>query len=305
MIRLGVAVRLLGAEAPALAGARGPNELSHQLIALLDVVRYLARRGVRFYRLAVPEGLGPAALAKGLARCEGLLSELRRVLREQGVRLSLHAGHEVVLNSAEAEVQARSLEALRCGGMLLDALGCVEGVVVVHASRAGGRRAAGARFAAAYEALPAAMQRRIAVEHDDGGGWSLGELLGLHEACGVRVVLDCLHLQLHNPERLRLAEALGLALATWPTGVRAEVHLSSQRTEAHLLPARGGHARAIIPPRPGQHADYIARADGQALLAAARGLAPFDVMVEAKAGELAVLRLREELARADISLDGR
>ncbi|MEI8165259.1 MAG: UV damage endonuclease UvsE, partial [Chloroflexales bacterium] len=51
------------------------------------------------------------------------------------------------------------------------------------------------------------------------------------------------------------------------------------------------------PPRPGQHADFIAAGDLERLLRAARGLPPFDLMLEAKAGDLALARLRAEIAR--------
>jgi UV DNA damage endonuclease len=53
----------------------------------------------------------------------------------------------------------------------------------------------------------------------------------------------------------------------------------------------------VLPPRPGQHADFVAASDLERLLLAARGLPPFDLMLEAKAGDLALLRLRAEIAR--------
>jgi UV DNA damage endonuclease len=53
----------------------------------------------------------------------------------------------------------------------------------------------------------------------------------------------------------------------------------------------------VLPPRPGQHADFIAATDAISLLRAARGLPPFDIMLEAKAGDLALLRLRADVAR--------
>lgn len=281
---------------------RRAPDLSCYLVGLYDALRYLVRRQICVYRLAAPEGLSAAELERGLGHCGALLGELRRLIVAEGLRLSLHAAHNVVLNSVDGAVVAGSLERLEGYAALLEALCGAEGTIVIHASRAGGRQAGLGRFAAAYAGLDPALRTRLAVEHDD-AGYSLGELLALHQACGVRVVLDYLHLQLHNPERLRLADALGLALATWPPGERAEVHLSSARTEAHVLPARRGLGAAIVPPRPGQHADFIARADALALLAATPGLPAFDVLLEAKAGDLALLRLREELAGYGLALE--
>jgi UV DNA damage endonuclease len=110
-------------------------------------------------------------------------------------------------------------------------------------------------------------------------------------------VLDILHHQINNPARIPTSEALGLALATWPRGVRPKIHFSTQRTEAHVLEARRGQARQVLAPRAGQHADYVNPFEFAALVGAARGIPPFDVMLEAKAADLALLRLREDLRR--------
>jgi UV DNA damage endonuclease len=53
----------------------------------------------------------------------------------------------------------------------------------------------------------------------------------------------------------------------------------------------------VIAPRLGQHSDYVNPFEFVALLAEARGLPPFDIMLEAKAADLALLRLREDLGR--------
>jgi UV DNA damage endonuclease len=114
---------------------------------------------------------------------------------------------------------------------------------------------------------------------------------------GAPIVFDALHHQLNNPARLPAGEALALALATWPHGVRPKIHFSTQRTEAHLMPAGRGQGRRVLAPRHGQHADFINPHEFAALLDAARSLPPFDIMLEAKAADLALLRLREDLRR--------
>jgi UV DNA damage endonuclease len=63
------------------------------------------------------------------------------------------------------------------------------------------------------------------------------------------------------------------------------------------MPARRGHERYVLAPLSGQHADFINPFEFAAFVAAARGLPPFDVMLEAKAADLALLRLREDLKR--------
>src|SRR6185503_15847656 len=118
----------------------------------------------------------------------------------------------------------------------LDALGAgPEGVLVLHIGGAHGDRAQALhRFAARFERLPDPARCRLAVEPDE-DSFALPDLLRLHQMTGAPIVLDSLHHQINNPSRIAPGVALGLALATWPTGVRPKVHYSTQRTEAHML----------------------------------------------------------------------
>lgn len=309
MIRLGFAVRAVAR--PGLAGGAGrgrPPHLSVALARLGDMLGYLAQIGVRYYRapLALP---GAGGLAQ-LAECADQVDALAAALARSGVRVTVHMPLGLALSSPDGALAAEAAAAVEATAALLAALdagrprGPAEGVMVAHLGAAAGDAAAAARFAARYMALSARARARLSLEHE-GAGPSLGQLLALHQACGVPVVFDALHWELHNPEALPLGLALGLALATWPPGSRPKAHLSSHRSEAHLLPGRAGASARVVPPRPGQHADFVAAGDLERLLRAARGLPPFDLMLEAKAGELAVARLRAEIARRAPDLAGR
>jgi UV DNA damage endonuclease len=302
MIRLGVSVNVLGRPELRRSAPGGGAHLSLRLLHLREVLAYLAGQGLRYYRL--PGDLvgpdGPAALEQ----CAGLLDELGRQARGLGLRLTLHPGLHATLSAPDPAVAGRAAAELGLLAQMLDRLGAgPDGVLVLHAGGAhGDGPAALERFAARYERLPQPLRRRIAVEPDE-RSFDLAALLRLHQTCGVPLVFDTLHFQLHNPRGLGLAEALGLALATWPPGARAEVHFSSQRTEGHAQVERGGAVR-VIAPRHGQHADFANPFEFAALLRAARGLGPFDVMLEAKAGDLAALRLRDDLGRFAPELAG-
>lgn len=300
-IRLGFPVRILGR--PALSGAgAGPNaprHLSVALIALRDCLVYLNQIGVRFYR--IPADLlppDPAAALVQLAECRAELDQLAHLVGEAGLRLGLHLDMSVTLAAADPQRVAQSLALIEGQAALLQRLESpgLRHTMVVHVAAPAADTGALQRFATHFAALSPAARARLAVEHDT-AGFSLGALLYLHQLCGVAVVFDYLHWQLANPEGLALPLALGLALATWPAAVPAEVHLSSQRSEAQFLPARGGRPAHVLPPRPGQHADFIVGADLLHLLQAAAGLPPFDLMLEAKAGDLALLRLRADIQR--------
>jgi UV DNA damage endonuclease len=301
MINLGFSVRVVGQ--PGLASHDGrrttPPHLSVSLVYLRDILGYLQRINVRFYRFAsalVPTPTLEAGLAQ-LGECCRELDAIATQARRQGVRLALHLDHHIALGCDDDEQAAHSLAAIELQAALLERLQS-DGAMVVHVGGAADDRQTLPRFVARYRALSARARGHLAVEHDD-AGFSLGALLRLHQQCGIPVVFDYLHWQINNPERLPLGLALGLALATWPAGRRPEVHLSTARTESHVLSAHHQRRARVLPPRPGQHADFVALADAVHLLEAARGLGSFDIMLEAKAGDLALLRLRSQLARGE------
>jgi UV DNA damage endonuclease len=312
MIRLGFSVRVVGQ--PTLRAydtRRLPSaDLSINLVYLRDILVYLGRVGIRYYRIAstlLPDAPGMSAFAQ-LTACTAELEALATQVYAQGVRLTLHLDHHIALGSADDTQAARSLAIIEAQAALLERLDAGQppdrprqGVLVTHVRGPADTHTTLLRFTRRYRALSPRARSRLAVEHDT-SGFSLGCLLKLHQQCGIPIVFDYLHWQMYNPEQLPLGLALGLALATWPPELRPEVHLSTARSEAHLLPARAGQIGRIVPPRPGQHADFIAASDLLHLLGAARGLPPFDIMLEAKAGDLALLRLRSEIIRMNTNL---
>ncbi|MEF3275398.1 MAG: UV damage endonuclease UvsE [Chloroflexus sp.] len=288
MIRLGFAVRTV--YQPGLAGGSPPH-LSILLTQLGDLLSYLERAAIRFYRFALPKHFTPADLVD----CQLQLELLSKRIAALDLRLGLHLDPALNLSHPDECVAAATVTTIEAAAQLLAALdqpGRITHTMVIHPGT--GDSVALARFARRWSALSANARHRTAVEHNSSGP-SLRDLLGLAAQSGVAIVFDYLHFQLHNPERWSLPLALGLSLATWPLVTRPEVHLSSQRSEAYLLTGRNGTTR-VLPPRRGQHADFIVAHDALDLLTASRGLPPFDLMLEAKAGDLALLRLRHDLA---------
>jgi UV DNA damage endonuclease len=84
-------------------------------------------------------------------------------------------------------------------------------------------------------------------------------------------------------------EALALALGTWPTDVTPKIHYSSPRSDKFRA-----------------HADLVDANDFERLMREVGGERDFDVMLEAKAKDVALLTLRAELSDAGLeSRDGR
>ncbi|HEX8120264.1 MAG TPA: UV DNA damage repair endonuclease UvsE [Solirubrobacteraceae bacterium] len=299
-MRLGFAVKVLGAGGLPSHDTRrwqsGPS-LGVSLERLQAVLAYLDDVDVRFYRFAT--GLAPYASHPDLPRFRDAprrfaagLEAIGERARASGIRLSSHPGQYTVLNSERAEVRRLAAVELEVQAELMDGMGLgPESVVVLHVGgAAGGTDAALDRFVAGFETLSDAARARLVVENDD-RSFALADVLRLAERIERPVVWDILHHHCHDPERIPDREALQLALATWPDGVTPKIHYSTPKT---AVEQRG---KRLVLPQLRAHADLIDPIGFEHFLTdTAAGLRDFDVMLEAKAKDLALLRLREQLA---------
>jgi len=272
-----------------------------RLGAILD---YLDRNDIRMYRMAT--ALAPYASHPELAQfhgqiaeCETELAEAGRTAGRLGIRLSTHPGQYTVLNSESADVVDAAVAELEVQAALLDAMEQPpEAVVVLHVgSAAGGTDAGAGRFLAGFDRLTERARARLVIENDD-RSYALGDVLALSERCGAPVVWDALHHRCHDPDRVPDREALGSALATWPDGVTPKIHYSSPRLDVTERRRRRGRRveRSLVLPQLRAHADLIDPIGFEHFLSDTASGQDFDVMLEAKAKDLALLRLRDQLA---------
>jgi UV DNA damage endonuclease len=306
-MRLGFAVKVLGEGGLPSHDTRrwqsGPH-LRTSLGYLREVFGYLDRHDIRMYRMAT--ALAPYASHPELPQfhhqveeCAAELSELGELARELDLRLSTHPGQYTVLNSESDAVRAAAVAELEIQGALFEAMGLgPEAVVVLHVGGAAGGHAAGAdRFLRGFEQLSEAARSRLVLENDD-RLFGLRQALDLARRAGVPLVFDIHHHRCHNPEGLEDREALELALASWPAGVTPKIHFSSPRLDIGEKRKKVGRRveRTLVLPDARLHADLIDPIAFEALLRhTAKGL-EFDVMLEAKGKDLALLRLREQLS---------
>ena len=310
-VRLGFAVKILGEGGLATHDTRrwqNRPHLARSLKLLDDAFDYLDRHDLRMYRLSsstVPYGTHPDLpefdYRRQIDACAAELAALGEKARRFGLRLSTHPGQYTVLNALDPEIARKAALDLEQDALLFDAMEQGrEAVVVIHVGHVyGDRDAALDRWARAYERLSDRARSRVVVEHDE-RFFDVADALELHARVGVPVVYDHHHHRCNPaPAFADIRDAVYAAYATWPVGVRPKAHLSSPRTELRVLERKRRHGRGkdvkLVPPLLEQHADFATPWDLQELLAAAPG--PLDVMVEAKAKDVAVLWLRSQLER--------
>lgn len=196
----------------------------------------------------------------------------------QGMRLSMHPG-QYTLPSAVGAIWEHSFKDLCYHAFMLDQLGIRDGDLILHGGGVyGDRQASTTRIIENITSLPENVRRRLRLENDE-RSWSVDDLLPICEATGTPLVVDSLHHQLNGSEPFNLLP-WDRIWATWH-GQRPKLHYSEQD------PTK----------RAGAHSQYVNVDNFQAFYTQVP-CTDFDVMLECKAKEQTLLRLREELGVA-------
>jgi UV DNA damage endonuclease len=307
--RLGFPVKLMGRpDLPSNDARRWSNgpHLKTSLEYLDAILDHLAKLRIPMYRMS--SDLAPYATHPDMPQFHGMVQESASELAAIGakaraldIRLSFHPSQYVLLNSPDPKLTAKSVWDLLSQAEMLDRMELgPEAVLVTHVGGAyEDPKAARARWVESWKTLPEPVRRRLVLEHDD-LRFSAADTLWIHEQTGAPLVFDHQHFWCLNPEGLDLRETLARMLATWPDGVRPKVHFSSPRTELREVKRKDPKTRKVstklVAPVWSGHADFVHPFEFVTFMRTAEGLA-FDVMLEAKAKDLALARLRIDLLR--------
>ncbi len=324
-MRFGFAVKVIGhggnlatieAEAgmPSNDARRWQSEphVRQSIAYLREIFHCLHKTDIHMYRMSsdiAPYLTHPdmPQFHRQLEEAQDELADLGILARSYDIRLSLHPSQYILLNALDETVTRKSINDLNAQARILEAMGCgPEAVVVTHVGGVYGDRAGSiSRFIQRYQSLPEATKARLVVENDD-VSYPMTDTLRIHEATGCPLVFDNLHHFCLNPEGLPMQEALMQALATWPTEVTPKIHYSSPSTDFNTKTEKeksaAGRERSVTKlhsPLLKAHADFINPLEFVLFWEAvgANSLRPFDIMLEAKAKDVALLRLRRELER--------
>jgi len=295
-VRLGFSIRVLGATDLPAFDATGRSDLGGAMVRLRDILHYMRRKRLRMYRLhsrVAPQPTGSQSVQDQLHAARHEIALCGELARSWDVRLSFHPYSAVVLSTPDEDAVLRSRQLLEGQAGLLDAMGLgPEAVITLHVGGVyDGAEASLDRFCRRYEALPAWVRERLVLENDD-HRYSFAQVLRTHQRIGIPLVFDQLHHQVHNPEEVPALKAVAEALRSWPQGVVPKIHYATPRSELKLL----GDARVKLPTWT-EHADFVEPFAFARFVREMRPAGDFDVMLESKARDLAVIKLREDLAR--------
>ena len=308
-MRLGFAVKVLGQPNLKSNDSRRWQQSPHLRVSLgylAEIFAYLRKHQIHMYRMS--SDLAPYATHPTMPQFHTMvrdsaqdLATVGRLAREADIRLSFHPSQFIVLNSESDELTQKSMADLDSQAEMLDLMECgPEAVLVVHVGGAYGDRASGReRWVRTWSKLSEPVRRRLVLENDD-IRYSSADVLAIHEQTGVKCVFDYQHHWCFNPEGLPILETLSKFLRTWPAGVRPKMHFSCARTEMRELKRRdrktGKVEVALQPPIWTGHADYNNPFETILWLRSIAHL-DTDIMLESKAKDLSLIRLRKDLAR--------
>ncbi len=197
----------------------------------------------------------------------------------KNIRLSFHPDQFIIISSPREDVVANSARDLEYHAMLADLIGA--DVINVHLGGVyGSKKDATGRFSRNFKRLPANVRRRLTLENDD-VSYTPSDLHPLCMELGIPLVYDVHHHRC-NPDGISTEAATELCMATWRNAGRGEPYF-------HVSSPKNGWDGAAVK----SHADYIDPSDFPRCWL--RLKYDFTVDVEAKAKELAVLRLMKDI----------
>ena len=309
-MRLGFPVKVMGKPGLKSNDTRRWQKEPHlrtSLEYLADILDYCDKHRIRMYRMS--SDIAPYATHPDMPQFHSMVADSAAELRAFGakaraldIRLSFHPSQFVVLNSPDPELVRKSVWDLVSQAEMLDRMELgPEAVMVIHVGGAYGDVAGSRdRWIETWNTiLPEPVKRRLVLEHDD-IRFSAADVLKIHEHTGVRLIFDHQHFWCLNPEGAEMLPTLRRFLATWPEGVRPKVHFSTPNTGMRELVRRdrktGKPKKVNVAPVWTGHADFANPFEFAGFMRLADGL-DFDVMLESKVKDLALIRLRPDMLR--------
>jgi UV DNA damage endonuclease len=264
--------------------AKGLDYVSELALAnakdLIKILEWNRLNGINFFRLSsalVPWGDNiDITQLKDYKEFKFELKKAGDYAKFWNMRINSHPGPFNVLPSPNESVVQKTFADLELHGKIFDLMGLSKtpyNNINIHCNGVyGDKQSAMDRLITNFKRLSPSVRKRLTLENDDKGSmYSVRDLMYIHENTGIPIVFDYHHHQFCTGD-LSEEAALKLAATTWPKDIRQEVHYSESKALHENNPKE----------KPQAHS-YLINA-----LPNTYGL-DLDIMVEAKAKELAIL----------------
>ena len=247
---------------------------------LIKILEWNRLNGINFFRLSsalVPWGDNiDITQLKDYKEFKFELKKAGDYAKFWNMRINSHPGPFNVLPSPNESVVQKTFADLELHGKIFDLMGLSKtpyNNINIHCNGVyGDKQSAIDRLITNFKRLSPSVRKRLTLENDDKGSmYSVKDLMYIYENTGIPIVFDYHHHQFCTGD-LSEEQALKLAATTWPKGITQEVHYSESKALHENNPKE----------KPQAHSLYIKSLPNTYEL-------DLDIMVEAKAKELAIL----------------
>lgn len=249
------------------------------------ILHYNLAHEIELYRLSssiVPLATHPEVKWDFITPFKKEWNEIGQLIRQNQLRVSFHPNQFTLFTSPRDEVTMNAVTDMEYHYNMLQVMDVLESALInIHIGGAyGDKEGSLQRFHQNLTKLPPEIKKHMTLENDD-KTYNVVETLTACEKENIPMILDYHHYKANQAD-VELSTYLERIFKTWKrTNVIPKVHLSSPKSEQAFR----------------SHSDYVSVDFVLPFFKMAKELnQDFDIMIEAKQKNLAMLRLIEELA---------
>lgn len=266
--------------------------ISSNLAGMKTIIEWNIKKGIRLYRISsvvIPYASHDVNKLAWWDEYKDNIADIGKIIRSSGIRVSMHPGQYVNINSPSVEVVNFSIRELDYHAKFMNLLGLDSTHrIILHIGGAyGDKKTSMERFIDVYSTLSESIKSRLIIENDD-KTYNVWDLLSVSSRTKIPVVFDILHHQVNNGGQEKdkdIKSILERCFATWSDCV-PKIHFSTQRPGARY----GTHADAVdINLLMEIYCEFINH--------------NFDIMLETKNKEISVLKAMQVLDDVKRSID--
>ncbi|MGL4522118.1 MAG: UV DNA damage repair endonuclease UvsE [Bacilli bacterium] len=252
----------------------------------MRALHYNIAHNVKLYRMSssiIPLATHPDVALEYIEPFRPLYERIGNLVKEHDLRVSFHPNQFTLFTSPRLDVTEKAVEDMVYHYTILDAMGIAErSLINIHVGGSyGDKTATLERFYENIQMLPEHVRKVTTFENDD-KTYNAEETLLVCEELGQPMIFDWHH-HLANECATPIQELIPRIWATWKSrGLVPKVHLSSPKNEKEFR----------------SHADYVSFDFVQPFLKMTKEIGQdYDVMIEAKAKDLAMFGLIEDMKK--------
>ena len=273
------------------------DKIIQNLKDTLQLIEWNEQNGIKVFRLSselFPHKTNPKVENYTYDFAMDLLKQIGDLAKKYNQRLTFHPGQYNVVGTPDEKAFQHTIEDLSYHADVLDYMGMDENsVMVVHGGGVyGDKEKTKDRWCEQYHMLPDNVKKRLVLENCE-RCFSIKDCLNISKRVNIPVVFDTHHFncykQLHPNEDFKSAGFyIPFILNTWKRKqIKPKFHVSEQGS------GRCGH-----------HSDYIEVIPNYLLNIPDKYNTHIDIMIEAKAKELAIMKLYEKYPFLNCKVNG-